>query len=392
MVSIRTSTAHGDFPHDFLMEFKYLGSLRRITKGVTHDYNNIFTGLSGQVGLLTGAQSCDASNRRIGMLKELSLRGTERTRALFDFARYEPSNEMKNQSLNRIVDQAVSALALCARNIRIDIRRSKNSFRLFGCFGELVMMLFYLGENALDAMPGGGTLQIGAGAWKPDGGQQRVSVSFLDSGPGISGQISDRLFEPFVSTKHPSPPAGLGLYAALSIARKHGGEIVFEAVDGGTLCTAILMCDPVAPGEEQAGSGQHERTASGSSAAGTTEQQVFLVVEDDEILRDYIISGLQRRGHVAFGAESCRVAVKQYQVIHASVTVLLVDIGLADSDGYDCLQQLREINHTPWVIMMSGDSPESWSRDDTAVFLSKPFTVQQLEEVVTRVKSGSQSR
>ena len=82
--------------------------------------------------------------------------------------------------------------------------------------------------NALDAMPQGGRIdiEISVDSPLPQGEGVGVRVVVADTGPGISPEISDRLFTPFVSTK----PNGTGLGLSLSrrIVEEHGGSLTAE--------------------------------------------------------------------------------------------------------------------------------------------------------------------
>jgi two-component system nitrogen regulation sensor histidine kinase NtrY len=80
-------------------------------------------------------------------------------------------------------------------------------------------------ENALQAMPGGGTLTVGVRHGDPDG---PVELSVTDTGPGLSGEVRRRLFEPYFSTK--SSGTGLGLAIARRAVEAHGGTIEVESV------------------------------------------------------------------------------------------------------------------------------------------------------------------
>jgi signal transduction histidine kinase len=87
-------------------------------------------------------------------------------------------------------------------------------------------VFFNLIANAFEAMPGGGTIRIEArraGRW--------VLVELEDTGPGIPGCISDRLFEPFV-TSGKEDGLGLGLALARQTVRNHGGDIWTEPAAG----------------------------------------------------------------------------------------------------------------------------------------------------------------
>jgi PAS domain S-box-containing protein len=81
--------------------------------------------------------------------------------------------------------------------------------------------------NALDAMPGGGDLTLGASA--TDG---RVELVVRDTGPGIAPDVREHIFRPYFSTK--SEGTGMGLALAEKLVRQHGGRIDFQTGRGGT--------------------------------------------------------------------------------------------------------------------------------------------------------------
>jgi signal transduction histidine kinase len=69
-------------------------------------------------------------------------------------------------------------------------------------------------------MPGGGTLSIAAGP-----GPAGVRIDVADTGPGISVEVIDRLFESWVTTKPAGQGTGLGLAIVREVVRTHGGSI-----------------------------------------------------------------------------------------------------------------------------------------------------------------------
>ncbi|MCU1260007.1 MAG: fhlA [Bryobacterales bacterium] len=87
-------------------------------------------------------------------------------------------------------------------------------------------VFFNLIANAFEAMPGGGTVRIGA---RKSGAS--VLVELEDTGPGIPGCISDRLFEPLV-TSGKENGLGLGLAFARQTIRNHGGDMWTEPAAG----------------------------------------------------------------------------------------------------------------------------------------------------------------
>ena len=64
-----------------------------------------------------------------------------------------------------------------------------------------------------------------------------------------------------------------------------------------------------------------------------------------------------------------------------------MDIGLRDGTGYECWEKLQTINPQVKLIFMSGScEDEEKGSGQSAVFLQKPFTMDQLEEAVNNVQ------
>src|SRR5205085_7304414 len=85
--------------------------------------------------------------------------------------------------------------------------------------GQIGTVLVNLLLNALDALPGGGRVEVRLD--RPDGGTVRLAVA--DSGAGIPDRVLSRLFTPFVTTK--TTGTGLGLSLSARILEEHGGAI-----------------------------------------------------------------------------------------------------------------------------------------------------------------------
>ena len=88
--------------------------------------------------------------------------------------------------------------------------------------------------SAAAATPPGGAITV-----RSDLGDERVAVSFTDTGEGISAADMSKLFQPYFTTKKSG--TGLGLLIVRRIAREHGGEIEFASEEGnGTTVTMFL--------------------------------------------------------------------------------------------------------------------------------------------------------
>lgn len=81
--------------------------------------------------------------------------------------------------------------------------------------------------NAHEALSGGGGRRIRLSAETAAQGR-KVELVMEDDGPGVAAEVQARLFEPFVTTKHHHPLAGLGLAVARELLEEWGGTIRWE--------------------------------------------------------------------------------------------------------------------------------------------------------------------
>ncbi len=372
----------------FLMEYKYFQSLCLMTRGVTHDYNNIFTGLSGQLNLITYEVGCGGvGEHRVKLIGDLLARGVCRTSILYEFSRYKEVGKA-DHSLDRILAFAVDSLNTLSRSHTFVIEKQGKFPRLHCRMKDIVMMLFYLGENSFEATPEGGTIIVQAELHQSPG--DTIILSVRNKGKRISAAVRKSLFQPFVTTKTAQQGLrGLGLYAARIIAAEHGGSLFYSDDKNEETVFSVRLPLPQKAEENYPFPAREAKEmvvpAAPKANKMKSTKEVFFVVEDDDAMRDMVVSILQRRGHVVFSAETCLEAEEDYELVHEAVTVLLIDVGLTDGDGFECLEKMLAISTQAKVIFMSGESIEEQEyRKYNAMFLKKPFTAKQIEELLVR--------
>src|SRR5262249_11860744 len=104
-----------------------------------------------------------------------------------------------------------------------------------GFAGELNQIWSNLIENALDAIPDAGRVEVLANRER-----QTVVVRIVDNGSGIPDQIRGRIFDPFVTTKPVGQATGLGLALVRRLVRHNDGDISVESRPGRTEFRVIL--------------------------------------------------------------------------------------------------------------------------------------------------------
>jgi PAS domain S-box-containing protein len=163
-------------------------------------------------------------------------------RRLGDFVR-RGITDRQAESVAKIVEDA-GRLALIgpdAFGVKVLFRFDPKVDQVFADRIQIEQVLVNLMRNALEAMVGRARRELGVSATLL--GEQTVEISVTDSGPGLSAEVSDRLFEPFVSTK--SDGMGLGLSICRSVVEAHGGRLEVEAnPEGGAIFRFTLATAP----------------------------------------------------------------------------------------------------------------------------------------------------
>ena len=107
--------------------------------------------------------------------------------------------------------------------------------RVLGFAGELNQIWSNLIDNALDAVPDSGRVDVLAHRE-----HERVVVRIVDNGAGIPAPIRDRIFDPFFTTKPMGQGTGLGLDIVRRLVRHNDGEIDVESQPGRTEFRVVL--------------------------------------------------------------------------------------------------------------------------------------------------------
>lgn len=362
-----------------LLHQKYLTAVRRVARGVAHNYNNIFTGLGGQANMLLQEAALPISHddKRSGLINQLLQRGIEQTAILYNFTRDDPGQSCPQSPL-LVAGKAVELLNTVSRLHRFHLRCETTREKIAGKVRDLVLLLFYLGENGVDATPEGGEIDLLVSS----PAQRQVAFTFADKGPGFAPEQAAAFGKPFNTKKDPACGRGLGLYAATILAARYGGTLASRREGNLTLVSATL------PQVIEEQSSLPADATADRLKPQSLPRQCFLVVEDDEAMRTLLLNRLRRRGHMVFCVDTCAEAVEEFLHLHDIITTVLMDVGLRDGSGYECCQRLMAIAPQARVVFMSGEhEPPRESCPGDIVFLQKPFTMDQLEQAIVYVHS-----
>ena len=149
-------------------------------------------------------------------------------RTMLDYAR-RPALHHDEVDVGALVEQVceISRPALRAAGVDLRITIEPALPSLVGDPTQLELAFLNLVSNALDAMAGGGLLEVSVTA-VPGG----VRLTVRDTGAGIPPDVLPRIFEPWVTTKPAGRGTGLGLSITRDVVISHGGSITVRSDSG----------------------------------------------------------------------------------------------------------------------------------------------------------------
>jgi len=221
----------------YLQRAEQMMALGQVAAGVAHELRNPLTAVKGLIQVnLRKAAAAGLPSEDLAVI-EHEIRRMERTLQTFlDFARPPKLNRRRLNPAD-VVDRVFVVVNGRAKKRHVNVRfiRPDLPIQLEADQDQLQQVLLNLILNALDAMPGGGTVEIDLRAPR----EGRVELYVRDTGPGIAPHVLPKVFETFVSSKETG--VGLGLPVSKRIAEDHGGSLSAYNLPGGGACFLLRL-------------------------------------------------------------------------------------------------------------------------------------------------------
>jgi PAS domain S-box-containing protein len=230
--------------HELMAQSDKLRAVGELAAGVAHNLNNSLTVIQGRAQLLLRNATDEVSSKSLQVITNAVEDGTKTLRRILEFARRDSANEFAAVELNYLISSSIDIARpkwqSKSRKGTIEVKvESGGPIYVMGEQAELREVVLNLIFNAVDAMPDGGTMEIGARAELESG-----CFWVADNGCGMPAEIASRIFEPFFTTKG-KLGSGLGLSASHGIITRHKGEIfvVSEPGEGTRFEVRLPICE-----------------------------------------------------------------------------------------------------------------------------------------------------
>lgn len=369
---------------------KKLESLGNLAGGIAHDYNNLLTGVLGNAMLLQRSLDPGSQIReKVRQIEMAAERAAELTSQLLAYAGEDPLLIERCHPAALFAELEPGLRSLISQGVVLELVMAKGLPEVGLDPRQVGWALRNLVRNGVEALGGqGGQLTITVdqqqvdrrvfAASYLDEGQHEglyLEIEVRDTGCGIDPELRHRVFDPFFSTR--ASARGLGLATVLGVVRAHRGAVVIESEAGeGTAIRLLFPIEPVAPPPRRPRSGRvrEEPTWRGSGK--------ILVVDDEALMREVSASILEEQGFEVLTASEGHEAVAIYRREQGAIRLVLLDRTMPRMSGDRVLREIRSMDESAVVVMMSGfkqrEALAGLDEEPPSGFIQKPFRPDEL--------------
>lgn len=370
-----------------LKQAEKMEAVGRLAGGIAHDFNNILGAILGYGEL---AQARAESDPQLKKYVDTMVGAGNRAKALVSqiLAYSRADSGIREPVSMAAVLTEVCELINGSKPAGIEVRLAlpAENAMVTGDPTRLHQLAMNLASNAVQAMPGGGPLEISLTlrtlaapirtrlAEVAPG--DYVVLEVKDSGEGMPAEVMDRIFEPFFTTKPAGRGTGLGLALVHSVTRDHGGAIdVASEVGSGTTFTIWLPrlhgADPVAAPSQE-----------GSNGRG----QIILAVDDEPEMLAALEEMLANQGYEPAGYTDSQAALEAFRADPRRYEAVISDERMPGLTGTQLAVELRAIKPGVPIVIATGYGGEGFEAraQEAGVnqILRKPYRMQDVAEAL----------
>ncbi|MCK5505776.1 MAG: PAS domain S-box protein, partial [Thermodesulfovibrionia bacterium] len=344
-----------------LVHAQKMESIGTLAGGVAHDFNNILTAIIGFSSILTRKIPEDNPSRfYVDQIQMAAESAANLTGSLLAFGRKQRINPMP-LNINVLIKKIEKLLSRLIRE-DIDFRTVllDDNLNIMADFNQMQQVLMNLVSNARDAMPEGGLLLLTSESFRID--NKFVSshgfgkpgmyalIAISDTGIGIDEISREKIFEPFYTSKETDKGTGLGLSIVYGIVKEHKGYIEVDSeLDKGT--TVKIYLPMIETGKDKSIEQIEDVIPRGG-------RETVLLVEDNSMIRQFLVSELTEFGYRLIVAEDGEEAINKFMEHKDDIQFLITDVIMPNKNGKEVYAAIKKARPGIKALFLSGYSEE----------------------------------
>ncbi|MCP4690016.1 MAG: response regulator [Desulfobacterales bacterium] len=374
-----------------LRQAQKMESIGTLAGGIAHDFNNsLMTIMLNTELALFRVKEDDATRESLEMALKASQRARDLVKQILTFSRKGEQNFRPIIAAPIIKESLKMLRASLPSTIEIRQHIEAGEERVLSAPGQIHQILINLCSNAAHAMrEKGGALEVRLGS-RGQGSEMAGERSDLDrtphlmlevrdTGPGISPEERERIFDPFYTTKPPGEGTGMGLAVVHGIVEGMGGVVKVESEPGKGAAFQVFM--PLIEDREES----TERDA----APPPRGEGNLLLVEDDEFLRICFRRALRAHGRHITTTNNGRDALELFIKDPWRFDLIITDQTMPGLTGVELAKKTLEIRPDLPIILCTGYSEVIDKERAEAMglrkFFIKPVGVHELNRAVSEI-------
>jgi signal transduction histidine kinase/CheY-like chemotaxis protein len=379
-----------------LREAQKMELVGTLAGGIAHDFNNMLNIIHGYASLLEeGKESIEP----VHAIKETVQRGASVVKQLLAVAR-KTEAKFEATDLNSLIRRLMDLLAQTfPKDIIVAGEFDPQIPPVMLDSNQISQAIINLCINARDAMPNGGKLTIQTQYLDAMAARQRFAgaketsygcIAVSDTGTGVQNDAKEHIFEPFFTTKGPGRGTGLGLSVVYGIMQTHDGFIHFNSEPGqGTI---FYLCFPI---RQATGLPALEKKPAETKPDPSPQGATILIVDDEPNQIILLRRVFEKEGYTVLTAAEGDSALDVFSDHRDEIAVVLLDLGLPGTNGWDVFRKMREIQPKIKVVFVTGyvlpDLDLARVDKDSYGVVMKPYDLTDIVRKIALTLQSAQS-
>ena len=330
-------------------------------KNAAHDLNNILTSILNNIYYLKEINDLpDRANKVLLNVENDAKRAADIIATTF-LEKQSGRKELQKVTIDEIAEEVITSIQQSLpKDIELTLESSPNIPPIIADKTDIYRIIFNLLKNAVEAIPGEGTIVVNAGY-----AENNVELDIKDSGEGIKPEHIDKIFDYKFSTKDKDTESGYGLGIVKEKVEAYGGSITVSSDNNGT---------------------EFKLTFPAFVKEAKSELKILLA-EDDQSVLEVLSDLLESYNYNVTKTTNGNDLVQQ--AVNESFDLLLIDNKLPGKNGLESIKEIREKGIGITIILASGSDVDQ--DDDNIIELNidkiirKPYSFPEIIDAINKL-------